>query len=133
MNTTIEDTIKEIIQECNAGRMQFGQAVKALIEAGVESYLVDYRASRITYYMPSGTTFTLEQAAPEVAIATNFDQTAIQAAIRAAQTAEIMYPEFKRRSQLAGCVQYSVWLAGRHVAYLGRKGEVHIEPFPPQM
>jgi uncharacterized protein YbcV (DUF1398 family) len=30
----------------------------------------------------------------------------------------------------AGCVGYTVWIAGRHVAYVGRRGEVHVERFP---
>jgi hypothetical protein len=42
----------------------------------------------------------------------------------------VMYPEFKRLSQRAGCVGYVVWIAGRHVSYHGRRGEVHVERFP---
>jgi hypothetical protein len=29
-----------------------------------------------------------------------------------------------------GCVGYTVWMAGRHVSYYGRKGETYIERFP---
>jgi hypothetical protein len=42
----------------------------------------------------------------------------------------VMYPEFKKLSQQAGCVGYTVWIAGRHVTYVGRRGETHIERFP---
>ena len=52
------------------------------------------------------------------------------AAIRAAQQGEVLYPEFKRRSQAAGCIGYMAWLQGRHVNYYGRNGEAHIERFP---
>ena len=41
-----------------------------------------------------------------------------------------MYPEFKKLSQAGGCVGYVVWIAGRHVTYVGRKGETHVEKFP---
>ena len=34
-----------------------------------------------------------------------------------------MYPVFKELSQRAGCVAYTVWIAGRHVTYLGSRGE----------
>lgn len=30
----------------------------------------------------------------------------------------------------AGCVYYIAYLAGQRVAYFGRGGEAHIEPFP---
>ena len=41
-----------------------------------------------------------------------------------------MYPEFKKLSRQAGCIGYTVWIAGRHVSYYGRKGETHVERFP---
>jgi hypothetical protein len=31
----------------------------------------------------------------------------------------------------AGCVGYFVQITGRQVIYFGRKGEMHIERFPP--
>jgi hypothetical protein len=40
-----------------------------------------------------------------------------------------MYPEFKALTQAAGCIGYTVWIAGRHVVYLGRRGESHVERF----
>ena len=39
-----------------------------------------------------------------------------------------MYPEFLRLSRAAG---YVTWIAGRHVSYFGRRGETHVEHFPP--
>lgn len=41
-----------------------------------------------------------------------------------------MYPEFKLLWQRAGCIGYTVWIAERHVNYLGRRGETHVEQFP---
>jgi uncharacterized protein YbcV (DUF1398 family) len=68
--------------------------------------------------------------AADVAIGQAFYADAVRAAIRGAQQGRVMYPEFKRLSMQAGCIGYIVWLAGRHVSYLGRRGEVHIERFP---
>jgi hypothetical protein len=34
----------------------------------------------------------------------------VEAAIRAAQRGEVLYPELKRRSQVTGCIGYAVWL-----------------------
>ncbi|HTR00960.1 MAG TPA: hypothetical protein VMH83_13260, partial [Candidatus Acidoferrum sp.] len=63
-------------------------------------------------------------------IADAFSATAVQAAIKGAQQGTVMYPEFKQLSMQAGCTGYTVWIAGRHVTYFGRRGETHIEHFP---
>jgi hypothetical protein len=41
-----------------------------------------------------------------------------------------MHPEFKKLSQRAGCVGYTVSIAGRHVTYRGQRCETQIERFP---
>lgn len=110
--------------------MHFGQVIGLLVRAGVESYGVDYRARRSTYVLPNGDTLDMPTPMPDVAIAQDFDAAALRAAIRGAQQGEVMYPEFKKLSRQAGCVGYTVWVAGRHVSYFGRKGETHVERFP---
>lgn len=50
--------------------------------------------------------------------------------IRDAQQGRVMYPGFKARPEVSGCVGYTVWLTERHVVYLGRRGERHVERFP---
>lgn len=130
MEHTIESTIRETLAASNEGRIHFGQVVGTLIDAGVESYAIDYRAGRATYYMPSGETLTLELDLPLNEIAEAFSPSGIKAAILGAQRGAVMYPEFKKLSQAAGCVGYTVWLSGRHVSYYGRKGETHVERFP---
>jgi uncharacterized protein YbcV (DUF1398 family) len=130
MHSSTEKLIRDVAQASNEGRTQFGAVVSALAQEGVESYDVDYRARRTTYYLPSGETLALEQHAPDVEIGAAFDAAAVQAAIRGAQSGVVLYPEFKRLSQLAGCVRYTVWIAGRHVTYFGRNGEAHVERFP---
>ncbi|MGG5872250.1 hypothetical protein [Pseudomonas peli] len=130
MSNAIESIIQITFSRSNEGSIHFGQVVEALLAAGVESYWVDYRACRATYYLPSGQTHSLGMDAPEAGIDRPFSAPAIQAAIRAAQQGEVLYPEFKRRSQAAGCIGYMAWLQGRHVSYFGRNGETHIERFP---
>lgn len=130
MEKALESAIRETLNASNQGRIHFGQVVCNLVSAGVESYAVDYRAGRATYYMPSGETLTLELETPKIDVASEFSGPAIKAAILGAQRGEVMYPQFKQLSQVAGCVGYTVWLTGRHVTYYGRKGETHVEHFP---
>ena len=134
MAQAINDSCRALIQSTftasNNGSIHFGQVIGQLISAGVEAYQVDYRAGRATYYLPNGATFDLDFTRPQQGIAETFDVAAIRAAIRGAQQGTVMYPEFKVLSQQAGCIGYTVWIAGRHVSYFGRRGEVHIERFP---
>jgi uncharacterized protein YbcV (DUF1398 family) len=130
MNAAAETLIRHTFQQSGEGRMHFGQVVAALLEAGVESYGVDYRAARVTYFLPDGDTLDLALEGEPAAVAGAFSAEALIAAIRAAQRGDVMYPQFKKLSQAAGCIGYTVWLSGRHVSYYGRNGEVHIEHFP---
>lgn len=130
MDNAIESLIRETLDASNDGRIHFGQVVGNLISADVESYVVDYRTGRVTYYMPCGETLTLEQAPANNQIAIEFSGSAIKEAILGAQRGEVMYPQFKQLSQAAGCIGYTVWIGGRHVTYYGRKGETHVERFP---
>lgn len=130
MDSAVASVVRDTAAASNEGRMHFGQVVGALLEAGIESYSVDYRARRTTYYVPTGETLTVDHPGMDVAIGQDFSAEGIKAAILGAQRGELMYPQFKHLSQLAGCIGYTVWLTGRHVSYFGRHGEVHIEPFP---
>ena len=130
MNEATQQLIREAADGSTAGRIHFGQVIGLLTQAGVESYVADYRTRRTTYYLPDGDTLSLDTPMPDVEIAQDFDTAALQAAIRGAQQGAVMYPQFKTLSRQAGCVGYTVWIAGRHVSYLGRKGETHVERFP---
>lgn len=130
MEQRVKLVIENTFKQSHAGEIHFGQVVNQLSEVGVESYHVDYRACRATYYMPDGDTLTLGLDAPEVEIAQVFSAADVKSAILGAQQGKVMYPEFKRMSQSAGCTGYTVWLTGRHVTYFGRAGETHIEHFP---
>lgn len=125
-----EAVIHQTFQASQAGTIHFGQVIGALIEVGVESYFVDYRTRQITYYFPSDETLSLTYESSNDTIGESFSQADVKTAILEAQRGEVMYPEFKRLSQAAGCIGYFVWIKGRHVSYLGRHGETHIEHFP---
>lgn len=130
MNDKTIAAIRATFEASNEGRIHFGQVIGQLVDAGVESYHVDYRSGRTTYYLPDGGTADFNCGLPEQGIADAFDGDAVRAAILGAQRGRVMYPEFKALSQRAGCVAYTVWIAGRHVVYLGRRGETHVERFP---
>jgi uncharacterized protein YbcV (DUF1398 family) len=130
MNESTRATIQATFDASNQGTIHFGQVIGQLAGAGVESYLVDYRSGRTTYYLPDGTTADFCFETPSNSIPKAFDGDAVRAAIVGAQQGRVMYPEFKLQSQQAGCVGYMVWIAGRHVTYLGRSGETHVERFP---
>lgn len=129
MNSSTEKIIKETFTLSNNGEIHFGKVVGDLLGANVESYN-DYRSRGATYYLPSGETLTLDMSAPEVEIAQTFSAAAIESAILGAQRGDVAYPEFKKLSQAAGCIGYTVWLTGKHVSYFGRSGETHVEYFP---
>jgi uncharacterized protein YbcV (DUF1398 family) len=134
---TMDLRTKQVIDACvaasHAGTRSFGEVVAALVTQGVESYRVDYRQRRSTYFMPSAESYDVELHAPGIAIGDRFDEEEIIAAIRGSQQGRVKYPEFLERSMRAGCVGYIVWIAGRHVTYFGRRGEMHVEQFPSSM
>ena len=130
MQESVKQLLGELAQQSYAGKIHFGQVVASLTLAGVESYQADFRSHGTTYFMPDGSHHTLALETPQVAIADQFDAGTVVAAIRGAQRGEVMYPAFVQMVMAAGCIGYIVWLAGRHVTYFGRRGEMHIEHFP---
>lgn len=130
MNPSLREQIEAVFKASNAGSIHFGEVIGRLMAAGVESYHVDYRAGRSTYYWPDGMTLDLHFETPAASIADAFHADQVRAAVLGAQQGRVMYPEFKALTHAAGCIGYTVWIAGRHVAYLGRRGESHVEHFP---
>jgi len=130
MDTRTIATIDHCAAASKEGRIHFGEVVATLSAAGVESYWADYRSGVTTYYLASGDCHRVPVPQPEIPIAASFDLEAVRRAIRGAQQDAIRYPEFVRMTRAAGCVGYMVWLAGRHVTYFGRRGEMHVERFP---
>ena len=130
MNEHARAVIQSAFQASNEGSIRFGDVIGRLMEIEVESYHVDYLSGRSTYYLRDGATLDLGFEPPRSGIADAFDGDAVRSAIWGAQQGRVMYPEFKQLSQRAGCIGYTVWIAGRHVTYFGRKGETHVERFP---
>jgi uncharacterized protein YbcV (DUF1398 family) len=132
---SIDTTVQAVIEECairsHEGSIDFATVVAKLTAVGVESYHADYRHKETTYYLPGGETYVIKLSPPSVSIAGQFDVKGIHDAIRGAQCGEVRYQEFMRLTMASGCIGYIVWVAGRHVQYLGRRGEVHTEHFPP--
>ena len=54
-----KQVIHELAIATQQGKMTFPQVVKGLLEAGVESYLVDFAAKQKTHYLADGTTHTV--------------------------------------------------------------------------
>ncbi len=127
MNTAI---MHDTLAASEAGQLTFPNVVKALIEAGVESYLIDLASGSATYYMSTGETHSERLSHLPGDVAQDFSSSDLVAAIRMAQADQIRYPEFLRRSLAAGTVAYWAYLTGKKVIYFGRKGEIHIEEFP---
>jgi len=120
----------EVTIETQEGRMTFPQVVGKLLDAGVESYLVDFAAGRKTYYLASGETYMDEMILKLDPVAEKFSGEGIVAAIRGAQADTVRYPEFVKRATAAGVIGYWAFLAGKKVIYFGRRGEMHVEEFP---
>jgi uncharacterized protein YbcV (DUF1398 family) len=127
MNTAV---MHDTLAASEAGQLTFPNVVKALIEVGVESYFIDLARGSATYYMPNGETHSECLSPLPGNIAQDFSLSDLRTAIRMAQTDQIRYPEFLRRSIAAGTVAYWAYLTGKRVIYFGRKGEFHLEEFP---
>ena len=127
MNTEV---MKFATEGSEAGKLRFPEVVKALTDAGVESYHTDLIVGVKTYYMPDGQTHDVKMKLAPLPIAAEYSKSGLVAAIRAAQKDEIRYPEFLKRAAAAGSAAYTVFVTGQRAVYLGRKGEVHVEIFP---
>jgi len=131
MNSDTKEIIEACAHQSHAGLLIFPDVLERLIGVGVESYFADYRDQSTTYYLSNNEALRISMEMPQVEIPTSFDKDALVLAIRGAQSDTVRYPEFLRITMAAGCIGYLVWIAGRHVSYFGRHGEVHIEHFPP--
>lgn len=132
MNASQIAAAERCLVAAESGGMTFPQIVADLMQAGFESYAVDFRRGTATYYLASGE--AVELAAPAVpgAVAQHFDRGAVEAAIREAQALApgYSYLGFCAKTRAAGCAGYVVSFLGRRAVYFGRTAETHVEPFP---
>lgn len=131
MNTEHTQVLQECAQGAWTGKFTFPEIIGKLAEIGVERYHADYSRQEITYYFPNGESLVVAIPHPAHETAAEFSPSAVEAAVRQSQRNEHTYPDFIRKTMTAGCVGYFVQITGRRVLYFGRKGECHVEHFPP--
>ena len=132
MDAHVQAVVAECTRASEENRMSFVEVVKKLMEAGVESYLADFRRGTKTYYLPSGEFFEVPAEGVAAQPAAKFHQPGIEAAIREAQANKpnYTYKGFCEKVLAAGCAGYIVSLTGRRAVYFGRTAETHVELFP---
>lgn len=126
------DIARKCLNGADDKTMDFPGIVMALIEAGFESYTVDFRSRTTTYFLPDGESLALENRPSQEPIAAAFDPAGIATQIRWAQQnpADYTYAAFCRHVKAAGCAGYMVSFPGRRAVYYGRTAETHVEHFP---
>lgn len=130
MNNEQMIAAKECATLSATGKIHFGDVVGRLIKAGIERYHADYSRMENTYYTPGGGSCVVPMEHEHTSVAQAFSASQVEAAVRQAQRAEIMYPQFTSQVLDAGCVGYFVQITRMCVQYFGRNGEVHTEWFP---
>ncbi len=132
MNEHQKVTAGACLEAAEENTMAFPQIVGTLMEAGFESYVIDFRRATATYYLPDGESIELPAHRVDAPIAPVFDTARVQAAIRDAQqqVPGYSYKGFCERVVVAGCAGYIVSFSGRRALYVGRTAETHVEHFP---
>ncbi|WP_443970075.1 DUF1398 domain-containing protein [Sphingobium sp. CR28] len=112
--------------------LPFPQIVGMLIDAGFESYAIDFRRAAAIYYTADGDSVELPTHEVTNAVAPELDRHALQSAIREAQqqVPGYSYRGFCEKAASAGCASYIVSFSGRRAVYIARTGATHVEPFP---
>jgi uncharacterized protein YbcV (DUF1398 family) len=125
-------TARACLDAADGDMMTFPQIVGKLMEAGFESYAIDFRRATATYYLPDGQSIELRAHRVDAPVAASFDTALMQAAIREAQQQGpgYTYRGFCEKAAAAGCAAYMVSFSGRQALYVGRTAETHIERFP---
>lgn len=124
-------TIQQLAKATLDGTLPFPEIVGRLIDEGVESYRVDYRALHFTFYGAAGGIVVAPlsfEGLPQVHA--NFDRAGLRAAIRDSQSQGQAFRDFCVRALNAGVQGYEVFLRGQRVVYVGRLGDQHVEWFP---
>jgi uncharacterized protein YbcV (DUF1398 family) len=132
LNDQQQAIAKASLAAAEDGSMTFPDIVATLMNAGFESYLIDFRRAEACYYLPDGSSIEIEAHRISGPIAPAFDAAALQAAIREAQqlVPGYTYLGFCEKAAAAGCAGYIVSFSGRRAVYFGRTAETHVEMFP---
>ncbi len=132
MDSRLAETARTCLSAAERNEMTFPQIVGTLMQAGFESYAVDFRRACAVYFLPNGDSVELPAHRAEAAIPAALDASAIHAAIREAQllVPGYTYLGFCEKARAAGCAGYTVSFVGRRAVYFGRDGATHVEHFP---
>jgi uncharacterized protein YbcV (DUF1398 family) len=132
MNAHLVETARACLGAAYDKTMTFPNIISALMGAGFEGYVVDYRRNTTTYFLPDGESTVLEMQASDAPVAERFDRDVVIAQIKWAQgnAPDYSYPAFCKNVKAAGCAGYIVSFLGRRVLYFGRSAETHVEHFP---
>jgi hypothetical protein len=98
MTPAQENAAKSCLLGAENDTMAFPEIVQTLIQAGFESYAINYRRCRAIYYLPDGQSAEYPTHRSG-SVAERFDMSAIQAAIREAQqlATGYTYTDFVRK------------------------------------
>lgn len=123
---------KACLDASYAKTMSFPEIIGALLDAGFESYLVDYRTNTTTYYLPDGDHIALANHPTEGTVGAEFDAAGIAIQVKWAQAnpRDYTYKGFCENVKTLGCAGYIVSFSGRRVVYFGRTAKTHVEHFP---
>ncbi len=118
----------EVINECK--KLPFSEVIRRLTEIGIERYYTDLIRLEKTYYSHTGESY-IESMPIEnkPKVADIFNETSVIKALHSIQKGDIDYPTFIRNIIAAGTVSYTVYIDGKKVVYVGRKGEAYTEKF----
>jgi uncharacterized protein YbcV (DUF1398 family) len=127
------NVLQEHLRGSFDGTTPFPELVGRLRAAGVSRYDTDLLMREKRFY---GTDDVMEAVAlPAVGlvpVAEGFSADGVTAALTERLQHRINYAEFLRRIMAAGTVSYSVFVNGGKAIYLGRDGDVYVQPLPPR-
>jgi uncharacterized protein YbcV (DUF1398 family) len=132
MSEPLAATAQRCLDAAYAGTMDFPAIVRALMDAGVEGYDVDFRRRTSTYFSGSGESVQLSLPPSDAKVAREFSADAVERAVREAQdnAPGYTYAGFCAKVEAAGCAGYMVSFLGKRVVYFGRTAQTHVEHFP---
>ena len=124
-------TVCNLAKATRSGAIAFPTIVGQLIAEGVEFYHVDYIRLQFAFYDATGAVVVAPLTIENLpAVAADFDNAALRAAILDSQHNGQKFNQFCTRAMLAGVQGYFAFLRGQRVTYFGRNGDHHVEWFP---
>lgn len=132
MNTHLSEVAESCLLAAESNSMTFPEIIGKLMQAGFESYSIDFRRATATYYLPGGDSVVLPTHRHDTPIAATLNVAILQAAIKEAQQSapNYTYLGFCEKVMAGGCAGYVVSFSGRRAVYFGRTAETHVEHFP---